>query len=635
MYTDTKSSKQSILLVDDELYNLKAFTLYLPRKGFNLLTAENGETGIEKAKLELPDLILLDVMMPDMDGFEACSLLKKEETTKEIPVIFMTSLTEINNISKAFSAGGVDYIIKPFQIEEVMARINVHLTIRKMQKELEEKNLYLEKKIVERKRAEHALIESQNMLIEQNEQLCKLTIAVAYSPTSIVITDPDGHIEYVNPSYEKTTGYSIEEVLGKKSSILKSGTHGEAYYKSLWQTISSGNVWYGEFLNKRKDGSLYWEQASIGPVINEDGKITHYIAVKVDITRCKEAEAELLSLTSTNPVPVALSKMTSFFDKKAVFESIIGNSDPMKEVYQQIQDIAAVDSTVLISGETGTGKELAARAIHALSNRNKGPFIAVNCASFAESLILSQLFGHKKGAFTGALKDQIGFFEAANGGTLFLDEIGDIPLIVQAHLLRTIQEGEILRLGDSKPRKIDVRLIAATHQDLKQEVNKGNFRSDLFYRLCVATIFLPPLRQRLDDIALLIDHFLKKFRVSMGKPVQEVDKEFLRLLISYDWPGNVRELQNVIESAIIKCEAKLLLPCHLPPEIAFQSKRLPAKDNTKYDMNQLNETFYEKNKEKLIEALQEAGGNRAAAARILGIGRTTLYRQLKKFGLHE
>jgi formate hydrogenlyase transcriptional activator len=629
-----KTSKQKILLIDDEYYNLKAFIFYLKTRGFKILTAEDGETGFEQAKFELPDLILLDIMMPEIDGFEVCSLLKKHEKTRKIPVIFMTSLTEINYISKAFSAGGVDYVIKPFQPEEVMARINTHLTIKNLQRELENKNLNLEKEIIERKRSEQALRESQNKLIEQNEQLRKLTIAVTQSPGSIVITDPDGNIEYVNPGFERITGYSFNEVFGQNPRVLKSGTHSEAYYKSLWETISSGNVWYGEFLNKRKDGSLYWEMSSIGPVINEEGKITHYVAVKEDITRRKEVEAELLNLTSPNPVPASLTKMTSFLDSKEVFKNIIGNSKPMIEVYQQIHEVAAVDSIVLINGETGTGKELAARAIHALSNRNKGPFIAVNCASFSESLILSQLFGHAKGAFTGALKDHIGFFEAANGGTLFLDEIGDIPLNIQAQMLRTIQENEVLRLGDSKPLKIDVRLIAATHQDLKQEVNKGNFRSDLYYRLCVATITLPPLRKRREDIVLLIDHFLKKFRTTMGKHVQEVDKEFLRLLISYDWPGNVRELQNVIESAIIKCKVNLLLPSHLPSEIASQSKT-PVNDSIKNDINQTNNTFDEKIKEKLINALKKTGGNRAAAARILGIGRSTLYRHLKKLGLDK
>jgi transcriptional regulator with PAS, ATPase and Fis domain len=386
---------------------------------------------------------------------------------------------------------------------------------------------------------------------------------------------------------------------------------------------------------------LYWELSSIGPVTNEEGKITHYVAVKEDITRRKELEEELLNCTTENPLPSALNKMTYFLDNKAVFQNIIGNSEPMQAVFQQIQEISEVDSTVLINGETGTGKELTARAIHALSNRKNGPFIPVNCASLTESLILSQLFGHNKGAFTGAVKEHVGFFEAANGGTLFLDEIGDIPLNVQAHLLRTLQEGEILRLGDSRPRKIDVRLIAATHSDLKEKVDKGNFRCDLYYRLCVATILLPPLRERRGDIALLIDHFLKKYRASMGKPIQKVDKEFLRLLISYDWQGNVRELQNVIESAVIKCKVKLLLPSHLPSEIVSEAKKLPTetapqtKDMTKNDKQTLKDMHDEKIKEKLINALREAGGNRAATARILGIGRTTLYRHLKKFGLDE
>ena len=238
----------------------------------------------------------------------------------------------------------------------------------------------------------------------------------------------------------------------------------------------------------------------------------------------------------------------------------IGQGKAMQLVYQQIRDVARVDSTVLIEGETGTGKELVARAIHASSHRKNKPFIAVNCAGLTESLLSSQLFGHKRGAFTGAIEDHQGLLEAANGGTLLLDEIGDIPLTVQNQLLRVLQEREITRLGESRPRKIDVRVLAATHRSLSEEAAKGSFRSDLFYRIRVARISLPPLRTRREDIPLLAASFLAQFSAASGKRVTELSHDALRLLADYHWPGNVRELRSAIEFAVIRCQGAVIQP---------------------------------------------------------------------------
>ena len=247
-------------------------------------------------------------------------------------------------------------------------------------------------------------------------------------------------------------------------------------------------------------------------------------------------------------------------NEKAQFHDLVGKSEPMQQVYQQIGDLAKVDSTVLIEGETGSGKELVARAIHASSHRSEKPFVAVNCAGLTESLWGSQLFGHKRGAFTGAISDHQGLFEAANGGTLFLDEIGDIPMNVQTSLLRVLQEQEITRLGESKPRKIDVRVIAATQHNLSEEVAKGRFRVDLLYRIRVARIQLPPLRARREDIPLMVAWFLGQCRAAIGKPVQNLSQEAMQLLLEYSWPGNVRELKSAIEFAVIRCKGSVLQP---------------------------------------------------------------------------
>jgi PAS domain S-box-containing protein len=304
-------------------------------------------------------------------------------------------------------------------------------------------------------------------------------------------------------------------------------------------------------------------------------------------------------------------------DERAQFHELLGNSQAMQLVYQQIRDVAGVDSTVLIEGETGTGKELVARAIHFSSPRKDKPFVAVNCAGLTESLLGSQLFGHKRGAFTGAIDDHQGLFEAANGGTLLLDEIGDIPMTVQNQLLRVLQEREIIRLGESRPRKIDVRVLAATHRNLSDEAAKGSFRSDLFYRVRVARITLPPLRARREDVPLLAASFLAQFSAASGKRVTEFSQDALRLLSDYSWPGNVRELRSAIEFAVIRCKGTAIHSGDLPPEITQTAGSSAGAGDATVD-----------EEARFRAALDRSRGNRALAARLLGISRATLYRRL-------
>jgi len=301
--------------------------------------------------------------------------------------------------------------------------------------------------------------------------------------------------------------------------------------------------------------------------------------------------------------------------ERVQFHDLIGKSEAMQTVYKRIRDIARVDATVLIEGETGTGKELVARAIHFSSQRKDKPFVAVNCAGLTESLLSSQLFGHKRGAFTGAIDDQRGLFEAANGGTLLLDEIGDIPMPVQNQLLRVLQEREIVRLGETLPRKIDVRILAATHRNLSEEVAAGRFRSDLFYRIRVARLGLPPLRQRREDIPALAASFLGQFSAASGKRVSEMSQEALRFLMDYDWPGNVRELRSAIEFTLIHCAGTVIQADDLPPEVFPMADVIPG------------DPLMDE-RSRFLQALDRSRGNRAQAARLLGISRATLYRRL-------
>lgn len=314
-------------------------------------------------------------------------------------------------------------------------------------------------------------------------------------------------------------------------------------------------------------------------------------------------------------------------DEQATFHDLVGKNQGMLRIYQLVRDVAQVDTTVLIEGETGTGKELIARAIHFSSARTNKPFIAANCAGLTDSILTSQLFGHKRGAFTGAINDQQGLFEAAEGGTLFLDEIGDIQTPVQTALLRVLQEKEITRLGEVKPRKVNVRVVAATHHNLSEDVVRGSFRADLFYRIRIARIHLPPLRERRDDIPLLAHTFLSQIRTATGKTIEGISQDTLRLFMSYPWPGNVRELKSAIEFAVISCKGKEVLPVDLPPEItggsvvSIPSMWIPLTDGDE--------------KSRLLAALSDAKGNRTEAAKRLGVSRATFYRRLIDLDIHS
>jgi len=311
------------------------------------------------------------------------------------------------------------------------------------------------------------------------------------------------------------------------------------------------------------------------------------------------------------------------------FTSLVGTSGRMNAIFQTMDRIARVDGTVLITGESGTGKELAARAIHYAGARRKAPFVVVNCGAVPRDLIESEFFGHAKGAFTDARTETTGQFEQACGGTIFLDEIGELPLEAQVKLLRAIGEKEITKVGGTKAIPVDVRVIAATNKDLDEEIRKGAFREDLYYRLAVLSLRLPPLRERREDVPLLCEHFLKKHRSGMDAPPREISKGALDLLIRYNWPGNVRELENVIYEAMVLSEKPLLTEDDLPPRVRGASLDGPSGGET---LKGASHSAAETAEKALIEkALRDAGGNRTEAARILGISRKTLFNKMKAF----
>lgn len=320
-------------------------------------------------------------------------------------------------------------------------------------------------------------------------------------------------------------------------------------------------------------------------------------------------------------------KLKERLDKREGIEGIIGKSGLMRRIHDIIRQIAPTDATVFIYGESGTGKELAARAIHQLGRNPEGPFVALNCAALSEGILESELFGHEKGAFTGATSAREGRFKAAHGGTLFLDEVGDIPLSTQIKLLRVIEDREVVRMGSNTPQKVDVRLITATNRRLEERVVKGLFREDLYFRLKVVTVELPPLRERRQDIPLLVSAFVNEFSTRHGKEVERISAGALSLLMNYPWPGNVRELRNIIENMVIMSEGSVIQAGDLPPQFRGGGES-PLSGHSF-----CGKTLKEIEKEVIRETLQEVEGHRERAAKILGIGERTLYRKIKEFGL--
>jgi transcriptional regulator with GAF, ATPase, and Fis domain len=310
-------------------------------------------------------------------------------------------------------------------------------------------------------------------------------------------------------------------------------------------------------------------------------------------------------------------------DARSRFHGIIGRSRKMQHIYRLLEDLAKTDTTVLIAGESGTGKELVARALHYGGLRAAKPMISVNCSALSENLLESELFGHVKGAFTGAVGNRIGRIEAAGGGTLFLDEIGEISPVIQIKLLRVLQEKTFERVGDVKPVKANLRIITATHHNLIEKVRAGQFREDLYYRLKVFEIGVPPLRDRLEDIPLLVDHFCERFNGVSGKEIRGVTDDVLRLFMDYRWPGNIRELEHALEHAFVLCREAVITMDHIPLEIS----RLPEASREACTSTGA------VSREILVAGLEKSGWNKAKAARYLGMSRQTMYRMIDKHNI--
>ncbi|HWF46575.1 MAG TPA: sigma 54-interacting transcriptional regulator, partial [Bryobacteraceae bacterium] len=390
-----------------------------------------------------------------------------------------------------------------------------------------------------------ALKQTQEKLREDEQELRRITDAI---PQAIVVLDPSGAPVYANYATLDYAGLTAADVVAPRfRERLFHSDDLERFRDERKAALCRGVPFEAELRARRKDGAYRWFLIRYNPFRNEQGQLTRWYATGTDIDDRVRAEER------TRNENLALREQ---IDRDSMFEDIVGSSDALRKVLQRVSKVASSDSTILILGETGTGKELIARAIHKRSGRADRAFIGVNCAAIPPSLIASELFGHEKGAFTGAIQRRLGRFETANGGTVFLDEIGDLPGDIQIALLRVLQEREIERIGGNNSIPVDVRVLAATHRDLNALVAEGRFREDLLYRLNVVPIEVPPLRERVADIPLLVEYFIDRFGKRAGKKFKTIDQKSLRAFQSYVWPGNVRELQNVIERAVILSEGQ-------------------------------------------------------------------------------
>ncbi len=465
--------------------------------------------------------------------------------------------------------------------------------------------------LTERKRAEEAVRQSEKQLRDVIETM----------PVIAFTTLSDGSIEFVNRRWVEYTGLTAEEVgLYRKATVHPDDMSGHI---NKWQeALASGETFENEVRHLRADGQYRWFLVRGVPLRDEAGNILKWFGTLTDIQDRKQAEERLRNENVF---------LREEIDKGSMLEEIVGNSAALQGVLARVSKVAPTDSTVLITGETGTGKELIARSIHKKSQRSGRAFVSVNCAALPPSLIPSELFGHEKGSFTGAMQRRLGRFELADGGTIFLDEVGELLPDTQVALLRVLQEREFERVGGGQPIRVDVRVIAATNRDLSAAVAKGAFRQDFFYRLNVFPVEVPPLRERKNDILMLVEYFIDRYARKAGKNIKRVNKKTLELLQSYSWPGNIRELQNVIERSVILCETEIF---SIDENWLLREPSLTERKNE----IELPQRLLTQEKNMIEAALKESRGRvfgtNGAAAK-LGIPRTTLESKIRSLKIDK
>ena len=571
---------------------------FLPE--FELFHARSGEEAYEIVKAgkksNRPIAVAhIDVRMPPgIDGIETTRKIRQIE--KDIEIVIMTAYTDksLSEIVRDMELlHKLLYIRKPFAREEIQ-----QITL----------------SLVQKWNVEQELGENRRQLTVSNQ---RLEAVLDSTGDAIGMFDVTGRLLFANQLYESLFDLSEEELKQMSAEKLRARANEHFQIPDLRDSEkgsfseSRGDVVEAITTSGRSKRKLYYQLEA--PVRDSQEKVIGKIIVYRDMS--KELEIEQMK--------AEVLRLRTELETVYSFDGIVGKSKKMQEVFVLMQQAAESNITVLIRGESGTGKELVAKSIHFNSRRKSGPFVAVDCAAIPETLIESELFGHERGAFTGASTRRIGKFESANGGTIFLDEIGEMQPALQAKLLRVLQEREIQRVGGTTNIGIDIRVVAATNKDLEAAVKAGEFREDLFYRIAAFPMEIPPLRDRIEDVALLAKHFLKEHATIMGKSVGEISNQALQLLISHDWPGNVRELENAMERAVLLEKTAVLQETSLPTHICGEHSNLAA------EIIPLEEV----EKQSLIHALEVTDNSVTKAAHALGISRATIHRKLKQYRL--
>ena len=588
--------RRSILVVEDEAVVAEDLQHRLSELGYDVAGwAASGEDAVRLAEEVLPDLVLMDIRIcGELDGIDAAHAIRERS---DVPVIFVTAFADADTLARAKAVEPFGYIVKPFSDRDLETSIE----------------LALYKHEMDRQRAE-LLKQLQQTNAELDEQRGFLSTLFESAPFSVAVFDGEFRVRMANRFFKQvfqdsaTADLDVRagEILHCSQAVANPGVCGTMedclgcqIRIPVLGALEGRTTTRQRCTFERQDQGLVQQLTllvSAAPITHRDESMA--VVILEDITE--------------------LSGLRDLLKTERSFAGIVGTTLTMIDIFNTIREVADVNVPVLVMGESGTGKELVARAIHNEGSRASRPFVPVNCGALPDGLLESELFGHVKGAFTGAVRDRKGRFELADTGTIFLDEIGDLSPNMQVKLLRVLQEGSFERVGSEKTVTVDVRVVCATNKPLAREVEAGRFRDDLYYRLAVVPITVPPLRERLVDLPLIAEHILGRAAATAGGRRVTLSEEVITALMAHDWPGNVRELQNALQFAFIKCKGDVIELDHLPP--GMRKARLGEVASRRAPLTLTAEA--------IAQALRESGGNRTRAAELLGVSRATFYRHL-------
>jgi len=581
-------------VVDDEESLRLTFTMFLSREGYGpVKAAATFDEAIALIGQEEFDLIISDIFMEGESGIDLLRHIR--EKNQQCPVVMVTGYPNINTAAEAVRLGAFDYLAKPVKKEDLLRIARMALQ-------------------------QYAMWKERNRLEEEKERYQQYLETVFRSVREMILTvDPELSVVQLNDQAREWAATVAPEVAVGES-LARMPEALAALAEDVRHVLASHQEVHEHRIEVATGGGQMVLRVSAVPLEAPQGHFLGAVLIFRDVSRMEFLEQR---------------------GQRSQFHRLAGSSRVMQAVYTMIENVGPVDATVLITGESGTGKELAAEALHRESSRRDMPLVKVDCTAIPENLLESELFGHKKGSFTGADRNREGRILQADGGTLFLDEIGDISPLMQLRLLRFLQERTFYPVGSDQPISVNVRVIAATNADLRAKVQQGVFREDLYYRLRVVDIHLPPLREREDDLVMLAQLFRERFSKRMGKAITGISDQALAILRGHDWPGNVRELEHVLERACVLCADTTITGVDLPPEVRTGSQPSAgvaggASDQAPSPVPPATAALPGENEEERIcRILRQTDGNKAKAARLLGIDRSTLYRKMRQYNLES